>query len=349
MRNTFFALFALALAACGGNQSTESATEAATDSSKVVNLYTHRHYDSDKALYEAFTKETGIEVNVVKAGADELIVRMENEGTNSPADLLVTVDAGRLHLAREKGLLQPISNAVLEANIPAQYRDPQGYWFGQTVRARVIVAAKDRVDSASVQSYMDLTKPQFKGKVLMRPSDNVYNQSLLAGIIAHYGDEQAAQWVKGVVANMAREPRGNDRDQVKDIYAGQGDLAVINTYYLGNLLHSDNPEEVKAGESVRVIFPGQGEFGTHVNVSGAGVAKYAPNKANAIALLEFLSRPENQTKFAGANYEYPVHPEAEIEETLRGWGDFKRDELPLDTLGKLNSKAVELFNQNGWQ
>lgn len=317
----------------------------------VVHVYTHRHYDTDKALFARFTEKTGIEVKVVKAGADELIKRLETEGEDSPADVLITVDAGRLVRAREKGLLQSVRSPVLEAQVPPTYRDPEGQWFSLTKRARIIVYAKERVQPGAVASYDDLTKPEWKGKILVRSSANIYNQSLLASRIARDGRDAALAWAKGVVANMARKPKGNDRDQVKAVAAGQGDLAIVNTYYLGKLLQSKNAEEVAAGKAVAVCFPDQGDGGrgAHVNVSGAGVVRHSRHRENAIKFLEFLTSPEAQKEFAEANHEYPVNPIVATGELVKSWGDFRPDALPLHRLGDLGADAVRVFDEAGWR
>jgi iron(III) transport system substrate-binding protein len=314
-----------------------------------VNVYTHRHYPSDEILFEKFTENTGIQVNVVNASADELINRMEMEGDASPADVLITVDAGRLNRAMEKGLLQPVQSGTLESNIPQNFRENQGHWFGLTYRARIIAYSLDRVNPDDISDYEGLTDPRWKGKVLVRSSGNIYNQSLMASVIANKGPEQAREWAAGVVANMAREPKGSDRDQVKAVAAGEGDLAILNTYYVGLLLNSENPEEVAAGEAVGIIFPNQDGRGTHINVSGAGVAKYAPNKDNAVKFIEFLSSDEAQKIFAEANYEFPVKPGTTPAPLLESWGNFRIDTLDLGQLGTYNRQAVMLFDEDGWK
>jgi iron(III) transport system substrate-binding protein len=327
--------------ACAGEQKTEQAQE--------VNVYTHRHYEADQALFDEFTAETGIKVNVVNASADELIERLATEGAESPADVLITVDAGRLNRAQDRDLLQPVQSELLTSHIAPEFRDPEGYWFGITYRARIIAYAKDRVNPAEITSYEDLAKPQFKGKILVRSSDNVYNQSMMASMIAAHGEEKALEWAKGLVANFARDPKGSDRDQVKAVAAGEGDIAILNTYYIGLLLNGESEEERKAGESVGIIFPNQSDRGTHVNVSGVGVTKYAPNKDNAIKLIEFLSSPKAQSTLASINYEYPVHPEVKRAALLDTWGDFKRDPIHLALLGKYNEAAIKIFDQAGWK
>ena len=285
--------------------------------SKEVTLYTHRHYDTDQLIFKNFEKSTGIKVNVVNASADELIQKMESEGEQSPADLLITVDAGRLVRAKQKGLLQSASSKFIESAVPANLRDADNNWFGLTKRARIIAYSKDRVNSAQLSTYEDLVNPKWKNKVLIRSSSNIYNQSLLASIIANNGNDAAKKWAKSLTNNFARKPKGNDRDQVKAVLAGEGDLAIVNTYYLGKLLNSKDPQEVKAGEAVKVFFPNQEGRGTHINVSGIGVAKHAPNKENAIKFIEYLLSIEVQETFASANYEYPVNPDAKSSELLK--------------------------------
>jgi len=314
-----------------------------------VNVYTHRHYDVDKVLFDAFTQKTGIKVNVVKASADELLVKLAQEGANSPADLLVTVDVSRLEKAKNQGLLQNISSTTLQKNIPADLRDIAGSWYAQTIRGRVVVYSKDRVNPEQLSTYEALTDKQWQGKILVRTSANMYNQSLMASIIANNGEEAALAWAKGMVANMAREPKGNDRDQVKAIAAGEGDLAIVNTYYLGKMLSSDNPAEVAAGELVGIFFPNQDDRGAHINISGAGVCKHAPNRANAVQLLEFLSEAEAQQKFAAANHEYPVNPTVAPTPLLASWGTFTADTKSLKTIAAHSNAAVTLFDQAGWK
>jgi iron(III) transport system substrate-binding protein len=338
MRNIFLAiLFITGLISCSEPKVQE------------VNVYTHRHYDVDKVLFDAFTQKTGIKVNIVKASADELLVKLAQEGENSPADLLVTVDVSRLEKAKNQGLLQNISSTILQKNIPANLRDIAGSWYAQTIRGRVVVYSKERVNPEQLSTYEALTDEQWKGKILVRTSANMYNQSLMASIIANNGEEAALAWAKGMVANMAREPKGNDRDQVKAIAAGEGDLAIVNTYYLGKMLSSDNPAEVAAGESVGIFFPNQDDRGAHVNISGAGVCKHAPNRANAVLLLEFLSSAEAQQKFAAANHEYPVNANVAPTPLLASWGIFKADTESLKTIAAHSTAAVTLFDQAGWK
>jgi len=314
-----------------------------------VNIYSHRHYDTDKQLYKMFEKNTGIKVNIVKAKANELINRLESEGKNSPADILITSDAGRLYLAQEKGLLQTINSKILNEAVPENLRQKNGYWFALTKRARVIVYNKDKVNPSELSTYEDLTSPKFKGKVLIRKASNIYNQSLLASMIAHDGEKNAKAWAKGMVNNFARTPKGSDRDQMKAVAANVGDVAVVNTYYVGKLLNSKKTSEVKVGEKMGVFFPNQNDRGTHINISGAGVAKYSKNKENAVKLLEFLVSPKAQGMFAEANYEYPVNKNVKPSALLESWGTFREDTLDLEELGKNNAKAVKIFNEVNWK
>lgn len=320
-----------------------------TSDEDVVNVYTHRHYKADDELFSRFTEETGIKVNIVNASADELIQRLETEGKDSKADILITVDAGRLYRAQEKDLLQPISSKILETNIPSKFREEKGHWFGMTYRARIIAYSKERVNPENLKNYEDLILPEWKGKILTRSSENIYNQSLLASIIEANGHDKAVEWAKGMVENMARSPKGSDRDQVKAVASGEGDIAVVNTYYIGLLLNDENEEERKAGESVGIIFPNQDNRGTHINISGIGVTKFAPHKENAIKLIEFLSGMEAQQTLANLNYEYPINPDAKKAAILRTWGDFKADPVELKKLGENNSEAVKIFDEVGWK
>jgi len=338
LKSFVFALGGVILFSCGSGEKQE-----------VVNVYTHRHYEADQKLFDMFTEATGIKVNVVSASADELIQKLELEGANSPADVLITVDAGRLHRAESKGLLQPVSSETLNTNIPAKFRDPEGYWFGLTFRARILAYSTERVNPEELTTYEGLTEAKWKGRILTRSSENIYNQSLLASIIANVGKEGAEQWAAGLLANMARTPKGSDRDQVKAVAAGEGDVAIVNTYYIGIMLNDANEEERKAAEKIAIFFPNQEDRGTHINISGAGVTKYSPNKENAVKLLEFLSNQDSQEFLANINFEYPVNPKAEFSDLLKKWGSFKADDLNLSVLGDNNSEAVLIFDKVGWK
>jgi iron(III) transport system substrate-binding protein len=319
--------------------------------SNEINLYSQRHYKVDEQQYKVFEKETGIKVNVVKANADELIERLKNEGENSPADLFITVDAGKLQKAKDLDLLQKISSPIINQNVDVDLKDVNGYWIPITYRARIVVYSKDRVDVSELSTYDNLTDEKWRNKVLVRSSSNAYNQALLSSIIANTGEESATKWASKLVKNFARDPKGNDRDQVKAITAGQGDLAIVNSYYIGLLLSSENEEEIKAGNSVGVFFPNQGEdeSGSHINVSGIGLAKNAPNKENAIKLMEFLTSESAQKTYTDTSYEYPANPNVEPNEIVKKWGSFKKDILDLNKLGVFRNKAIEIFDKSDWK
>lgn len=319
--------------------------------SNEINLYSQRHYKVDEQQYKVFEKETGIKVNVVKANADELIERLKNEGENSPADLFITVDAGKLQKAKDLDLLQKISSPIINQNVDVDLKDVNGYWIPITYRARIIVYSKDRVDVSELSTYDNLTDEKWRNKVLVRSSSNAYNQALLSSIIANTGEESASKWASKLVKNFARDPKGNDRDQVKAITAGQGDLAIVNSYYIGLLLSSENEEEIKAGNSVGVFFPNQAEdeSGSHINVSGIGLAKNAPNKENAIKLMEFLTSESAQKTYTNTSYEYPANPNVEPNEIVKKWGSFKKDNLDLNKLGVFRNKAIEIFDKSDWK
>lgn len=315
----------------------------------VVNLYSSRHYDTDEALYENFTKQTGIKINRLEAGEDQLLQRLKAEGDKSPADVLITVDAGRLWRAQEMGLLQPIKSAALEKAIPAHLREPDGHWFGFSKRARIIVVNKNKVKAGEISRYEDLADPKWKGRLLIRSSTNVYNQSLVGSMIATLGPEATEVWAKAVVGNMARAPKGGDTDQIKAVAAGEGDVAVSNTYYFARLLGSKKPEDNAVVANLAVIFPNQDDRGTHVNISGAGVAKYSPNKANAIKFLEYLASKQAQEYFAKGNYEFPVIGGVPLHPVIAAWAEFKEDQLNAAVFGKNNEAALKLMDRAGWK
>jgi iron(III) transport system substrate-binding protein len=340
------------LAGCGGGTNSDGSNGgAASDKSadKEVYVYTARHYEVDDQLFAKFTEETGIKVNVVKGSAEELIERLKREGSRTEADLFFTVDGGVLGNAKAAGVLQPVTSDKIERNVPAQFRDPDNQWIGISTRARVIVYSKERVSPDELSTYEDLTSEKWRGKVLVRSSSNLYNQSLLASFIELNGEQAAEEWAKGIVKNFARDPEGSDRDQAKAVVAGIGDVAIMNTYYVGLLANSADPEEVKVAERVGVFFPNQETNGTHINISGMGVTKHSKRKENAIALIEFMTSKEAQEIITNANFEFPVNPEAEKAELLKSWGDFKMQELDFAALGEHNKKALEIFNKAGWK
>ena len=314
-----------------------------------INIYTHRHYDSDKILFKKFTDMSGIKVNVIKGSADQLIQRLQSEGKNSPADILLTVDAGRLVRAKDMGLLEPVSSKILTKNIPEMMRDSENHWFGLSVRARVIAYARDRIKENELSTYEDLADPKWRGKIVVRSSNNIYNQSLLASLINENGSKNALKWAKSVRKNMARKPRGNDRDQARAVASGVADLAIINTYYLGLLANSSDKADREVAEKLNIFFPNQNGRGTHINVSGAAVTKSSKNKKEAIKFLEFLTEKENQRIFSEANYEYPLDYNNSKSKIHLKWGRFKADSIDLSILGKNNAEAVKIFDLAGWE
>ncbi|HEY9051327.1 MAG TPA: Fe(3+) ABC transporter substrate-binding protein [Gammaproteobacteria bacterium] len=323
---------------------------AAFAKDEVVHLYSARNEALIKPMLDKFTAKTGIEVKLITSKADALLKRLETEGRNTPADVLLTTDAGRLHRAKEAGVLQPVKSDLLNKVIPAQYRDVDGYWFGLSLRARPIVYARDRVNpEKELSTYEALADPAMKGRVCIRSSDNIYNQSLVASMISTRGETATEAWAKGLVKNFARPPKGGDRDQIKAVAAGQCDVAVINTYYLGVMLAGDKADEREAGEKVAIFWPNQSDRGTHVNVSGAGVTAHAKHKNNAIKLIEFLASEEAQAWYASVNHEYPVIENLESSKLLNSWGEFKADTINLTELGRLNADAVRLMDRARWR
>ncbi len=313
-----------------------------------VNIYSARQEALIKPQLDAFTAETGITVNLVTGEAKELVQRMTAEAANSPADMLFTADAGNLAAAADNGLCQRIRSEVLENAIPAPYRDPEGAWFGLGLRARPIFYVPGKVDLAELKTYEDLAEPKWKGRILVRSSNHIYNQSLLASMIAHRGPEAAETWAKGVAENLARKPQGGDRDQIKAAAAGEGDIVIANSYYYAQMLTSDKPEEREAATKLKIIWPNQDDRGTHVNVSGACVAAHAPHKEEAVKLLEFLVSDEAQRIYAEKGQEFPVKPRIPASGTLQSLGTFKADDLNLSELGKHNAEAVRIFDRVGW-
>ncbi|SCZ68343.1 Fe(3+) ABC transporter substrate-binding protein [Thiohalomonas denitrificans] len=318
-------------------------------SAEEVNLYSARKENLIKPLLDRFTEESGIEVNLVTGKADALLKRLEVEGRHSPADLLLTTDAGRLHRAKEAGVLQPMQSDALEQVIPDTYRDPEGYWYGLSVRARPILYVKDKVDPQELSTYEDLADPRWKNRVCIRSSSNIYNQSLVASMITSRGQEATQQWADTFVKNFARKPAGGDRDQIAAAAAGMCDIAVANTYYLGVMLHSDDPAQREEAEKVAVFWPNQEGRGTHVNVSGIALTAAAGNRDNAQRLMEFLVSDEAQAWYAEVNHEYPVKADVAWSETLQSWGSFKADDVNMAKLGEYNAEAVKLMDRAGWR
>jgi iron(III) transport system substrate-binding protein len=317
---------------------------------KILNLYSSRHYQTDEALYANFTKLTGIRINRIEASEDALIERVKNEGERSPADVLVTVDAGRLWRAEQLGFFQPVKSALLDARIPASLREPNGLWYGFSLRARLIAYNKARVKPAEVATYESLADPKWKGRVCMRSSTNVYNLSLMGAMIEHLGAQKAEAWAQGVRANLARDPRGGDTDQMKSVAAGECDVTVSNQYYYARLARSAKPEERAVADKLGVVFPNQSTWGTHVNISGAGVMKHAPHRDAAVKFLEYLASDEAQRYFADGNNEWPVvagvRPNNPV---LAAFGEFRRDTLNVAILGRNQPDSQRIYDRVAWK
>lgn len=319
--------------------------------SNEINIYSQRHYDSDKMQYKKFEEKTGIKVNVTKAGADELIQRLKNEGDNSQADLFITVDVGKLWQASDMGLFQKFDDKEVFNNIDPQFLDKNGYWVPLTYRSRVVVYSNERVKKEDLSTYEDLANEKWRGRLLVRSSSNAYNQALMSSLVANLGPDAVTSWSEAVVKNFARDPKGSDRDQVKAIAAGQGDIAIVNSYYIGLLLSSEKEEEISAGNSVSVFFPNQreGERGAHINVSGIALAKNAPNKENAIELIKYLTSVEGQETYVNNSYEYSVNPNVKPDQIVQAWGEFKKDPVDLNMLGIKRDEAIRIFDKTGWK
>jgi len=317
---------------------------------KVLNLYSSRHYQTDEALYNNFTRQTGIRINRIEAGEDALIERIRNEGERSPADVLITVDAGRLWRAEQLGFFQPVKSALLDARIPASYREPNGLWYGFSLRARVIAYNKAKVKAAELPTYEALAEPKWKGRVCMRSSTNMYNLSLLGAMIDHLGEQKAQTWAQAVRDNLAREPKGGDTDQLKSVAAGECDVTLSNQYYYARLLRSAKPEEREIGEKIGVVFPNQASWGTHVNISGAGVMKNAPNREAAVKFLEYLASDEAQRYFADGNNEWPAVASVKVDNpVLASFGAFKRDALNVAVLGRNQPGSQKIYDRVAWK
>ncbi|MGH8705175.1 MAG: Fe(3+) ABC transporter substrate-binding protein [Burkholderiales bacterium] len=331
---------ALFLIAAGGSSAQD----------RVLNLYSSRHYQTDEALYASFTRQTGIRINRIEAGEDALIERIRNEGARSPADVLITVDAGRLWRAEQAGLLQPVKSVLLEARIPASFREPNGHWFGFSLRARVIAYNKARVRPEQVQNYEDLVDPKWKARVCMRSSTSVYNLSLMGALIEHLGAAQAESWARALRANLAREPKGGDTDQLKSVAAGECDVTVSNQYYYARLARSQKPDERAVAEKIGVVFPNQKSWGAHVNISGAGVLKHAPNREAAVKFLEYLASDEAQRYFADGNNEWAVVPGVKLDNpVLAALGQFRHDRINVAVLGRNQAESQKIYDRVAWK
>lgn len=313
-----------------------------------VNVYSARQEHLIAPLLDRFTGQTGVKTRLLTAKADALLERLKLEGESSPADLLITVDAARLYRAKKLGLLQSIKSERLAETVPAVYRDKDDQWFGLSLRARVIVAARERIKDGAINDYESLARPQWRKRICIRSSNNVYNQSLVASIIHARGEEETLRWIKGLVANLARPPAGGDRDQILLAASGQCDIAVVNTYYFGIMLQSNDPGHRQAAAQMEIVWPNQAGRGTHVNISGGGVLRSAKNKREAQQLLEYLVGKQAQAWYSRENYEYPVRSDVAPPDTLRAWGRFKADSVELDKIGELNAQAVKLMDRGGW-
>ncbi|WP_425101220.1 Fe(3+) ABC transporter substrate-binding protein [Tropicibacter sp. S64] len=315
---------------------------AAPAMAQEVNLYSYRQPELLKPLTDAFTEATGIKVNVAYLEKG-MVERLKAEGRRSPADLIFTVDISRLAAAVDAGVTQPVTSDVLTANVPAAYHDPDGQWWGLTTRARIVYASKDRVDPSEVTTYEDLADPKWKGRICTRSGTHDYTVALVAAMIHHHGEEATRTWLQGVKDNLARKPQGNDRAQVKAIWAGECDISLGNTYYMGQMLN--DPEQIEWANSVNVLFPTFENGGTHVNISGVAMTAAAPNKDNALKMMEFLVSPEAQEVYAHANYEYPIAPGTEADDLVKGWGTFTADDTNLMTLAGLREDALRLVEE----
>ena len=316
----------------------------------TLNLYSARHYNTDEALYGNFADLSGVKINRIDAEPDPLVERLRAEGDKSPCDIFITTDAGRIERARQMGLLQPVSSAVLTKAVPAHLRDPDNSWFGFSKRARVILYSKEKVaPAAAPQTYEDLADPKWKGKVLIRTSGHIYNQSLVGSMLAADGLEKTEAWAKGMAANLARPPRGGDTDQIKGVAAGEAEICVVNTYYYVTLMRSKKPEDREVAAKVGLVFPNQSNRGTHVNISGGAVARYAPNKEVAVKFLEYLVSPQAQKYFAEGNSEYPVAAGVELSPELKSLGTFKEDQLNARVFAQNNAEALKIMDRAGWK
>lgn len=313
-----------------------------------LNLYSSRHYDTDERLYSDFEQQTGIKINRIEGNADELITRMVSEGKNSPADILLTVDTSRLERAKDAGVLQSIESAVLESSIPAYLQDDENQWFGFSQRARILFYDKNDVQDPP-QTYEELADPKYKGQICIRSSSNVYTQTIIATLIAHLGEEATAEWAEAVVSNFARDPQGGDTDQLRGIVSGECDIAMSNTYYFGRALRKEVSGLSDSVDQIGWVFPNQNSYGAHMNLSGGGVAKHAPNKENAIKFLEYLASESAQEYFSAGNDEYPAVPGVGLSPSVARLGLFKPDDLDAATIADNVPAAQKLLNESGWK
>jgi len=319
-------------------------------SAQELNVYSSRHYRSDEVLYTGYTRLTGVKVNRIEAGEDALIERLRNEGVRSPADVLITTDAGRLWRAQQLGLFQPVRSALLEARIPQSFREPGGHWYGFSMRSRVIAFNKSKAKPEEIGSYEALTEPKWKGRICVRSATHIYNLSLMGALIEHYGEAKAEAWARAVKANLARDPKGGDTDQIKGVATGECDVALANHYYYARLARSEKADDRAIAEKVGVVFPGQSGRGTHVNISGAGVTKSAPHRHAAIRFLEYLASDEAQRYFADGNNEWPVVASVRVDNpVLANFGEIRYDPLNVSELGSHQAAAQRIFDRVGWK
>ncbi|MCL4107955.1 UNVERIFIED_CONTAM: hypothetical protein GTU68_016983 [Idotea baltica] len=324
-------------------------TLVSANEENVVNIYSSRQSHLIQPALKAFTKDTGIKVNLLIGKDDALIERIRREGVNTRADILLTADAGRLSRAKGLNILQPINSTILARAIPANLRDPNNTWFGLTYRARVIFYAKNRVNKNQLSTYEDLTNPKWKNRICVRSSSSVYNQSLVASMVATKGEAFTENWVKGLVANLSRKPQGGDRDQIKALAAGVCDVAIANTYYFAQMLFGGDKHLAGVAKQVGIFWPNQNDRGTHINISGAGVTAAAKHKANAIKLLEYMVEDVVQQWYSTVNGEYPVKKGVKPDKRLQTWGSFKTDSLNLSNLGKFTPQAVKAMDRGRWR
>ena len=317
--------------------------------SNEVNIYSARQEALIKPLLDKFSEQTAVKVNLVTGKGDALLTRLINEGENSPADILLTVDAGRLYRAQQANVLKPINSSSIKELVPDNLKSSDDMWVGLSIRARVIIYSKDRVSAEDLDSYESLADEQWSGRICIRSSSNIYNQSMVAGMIAQNGLEQTEQWLQGFTANFARKPAGGDRDQIKAVAAGECDIAVANSYYLGHMLNSSDERQRSAAEKVSLFWPNQKDRGTHINISGAGITTSSKNTLNAEKLIAFLASDESQRWYAEKNNEFPIRENVEVSSILQSWGPFRADKINVTQLGEYNSEAIKAMDRAGWR
>ena len=347
MKKNLILLLCLILLGCANKENKENKKNIENNQ---ITIYTKRHYDTDKHLFEKFEKENNINVNVVQASSDELIERIKTEGDNCPADVLITVDAGKLYKAVDEKLLEKINISDINNNINKNLIDKNGFWIPITYRSRVIAYNPEKVDVEDLSTYEDLKDKKWKNRILVRTSSNAYNQALLSSLIAHHGKNIALDWANQLSKNFARSPKGNDRDQIRAIFRNVGDIAIVNSYYVGLLKSSDDENDQKIGDAVKIFFPNQGknERGAHVNISGVGLLKKSPNKENALKLIRFLTSEYAQNYYTNNSFEYPVNLNVKPSSIVAEWGEFKIDKLDLNELGINRKQAIEVFEKSKW-